>query len=60
MTWRRFLALLRGLSSQSATVVASSSRIEFGASGERVSAIAGEGATQTAFVALFGRGKAPA
>ena len=59
MSWRKFLALLRGLSPNSATVTATTSRIQFG-SRETVNVVSGAQATQSTFVALFGHSSTPA
>lgn len=57
LSWRRFLALLRGLSPLAATVTAMRSRIEFG---ERTQPVSVEGdAAQRAFEALFGGAPVP-
>jgi hypothetical protein len=52
MSWRRFLVLLRGLSPQSATVAASSSRAQFGKGG-KVNEVTSTKAAQQVFDALF-------
>lgn len=54
MTWRRFLILVRGLSPNSATHAAMTSRVEFGPRGERVNTVTTPKAAQDAFTAAFG------
>lgn len=54
MTWRRFLVLVRGLSPNSSTAAAITSRQEFGSRGEKVSVITDPKAADQAFVAAFG------
>lgn len=53
MSWRRFQALLRGLSAESASVMRSLQRTEFGKK-PPVKAVNTPAQAQTTFVALFG------